>query len=421
MIQERTHCRTCGSKNLKLILDLGRTALVNDFLKPEEVANYKISLPLRVVLCPDCSLVQLADTVDPRILYSHYAYVTSTSKTMDTHLNKMMTHLLTTARLGSGSKVLEIASNTGVFLKKFKEQGCEVLGIEPAGNIADVALATAIPTRKEFFNAATAGKLKAEWGAADLILGRHVFAHIDDLRDLVAGLEAVSHAETLIAFEVPYLVDFFEHTEYDTIYHEHLSYISVRAIEALVKDSAFMLSRVDHYPIHGGSILFHLRHRSSKAAPDASVAQALEKEKQMRLAEPVTWEAFAQRVNHIRTGLPALLRKLKAQGKRIIGYGASAKGNTLLNTCGITTKELDYIIDNTPFKQDKIAPGSWIPVRPPERLLKEQPDYALLLAWNFAPEIIARETEYQRRGGRFIVPIPEPRIVDFSQPDRDRK
>ena len=412
MIQERTQCRTCGSKNLKLILDLGKTALVNDFLKPEEVANYKVSLPLRVVLCPDCSLVQLADTVDPKILYSHYAYVTSTSKTMDTHLNNMMTHLLSTARLGSGSKVLEIASNTGVFLKKFKEQGCEVLGIEPAGNIADVALATAIPTRKEFFNAATAKKLKAEWGAADLILGRHVFAHIDDLRDLVAGLEAVSHAETLIAFEVPYLVDFFEHTEYDTIYHEHLSYIPVRAIEALVKDSALMLSRVDHYPIHGGSILFHLRHRSSKAEPHDSVARALDKESQMRLAEPATWANFAKRVNHIRAGLPALLRQLKSQGKRIIGYGASAKGNTLLNTCGISTRELDYIIDNTPFKQNKVAPGSWIPVRPPEMLLRDQPDYALLLAWNFAPEIIARETEYQKRGGRFIVPIPEPKIVE---------
>jgi novobiocin biosynthesis protein NovU/D-mycarose 3-C-methyltransferase len=413
MIQERTHCRTCGSKNLKLILDLGQTALVNDFLKPEDVAGYTISLPLRVVLCPDCSLVQLADTVDPKILYSHYAYVTSTSKTMDTHLNKMMTHLLATARLGAGSKVLEIASNTGVFLKKFKEQGCEVLGIEPAGNIADVALATAIPTRKEFFNAANARKLKAEWGTADLILGRHVFAHIDDLRDLIAGLEAVSHAETLIAFEVPYVVDFFEHTEYDTIYHEHLSYISAAAIEALVKNSAFILSRVDHYPIHGGSILFHLRHRSSKVQAHASVAQALEKEKQMRLAEPATWEAFAQRVNHIRTELPALLRTLKAQGKRIIGYGASAKGNTLLNTCGLGTKELDYIIDNTPFKQNKIAPGSWIPVRPPEMLLADQPDYALLLAWNFAPEIIKRETIFQKRGGRFIVPIPEPKIVDF--------
>jgi hypothetical protein len=412
MIQERTHCRTCGSKNLKLILDLGKTALVNDFLKPEDVAGYKISLPLRVVLCPDCSLMQLAKTVDPKILYSHYAYVTSTSKTMDTHLNKMMTHLLSTARLGSGSKVLEIASNTGVFLKKFKEQGCEVLGVEPAGNIADVAIVTAIPTRKEFFNAATARKLKTEWGAADLILGRHVFAHIDDLHDLVVGLEAISHQDTLIAFEVPYLVDFFEHTEYDTIYHEHLSYISVRSIEALVKDSPFMLSRVDHYPIHGGSILFHLRHRSSKVKPHSSVAHALEKEKQMRLAEPATWEAFAHRVNHIRTELPALLRKLKSQGKRIIGYGASAKGNTLLNTCGLGTKELDYIIDNTPFKQNKIAPGSWLPIRPPEMLLKDQPDYALLLAWNFAPEIIMRESEYQKRGGRFIVPIPEPKIVE---------
>ncbi|MEI6076681.1 MAG: class I SAM-dependent methyltransferase [Verrucomicrobiota bacterium] len=413
MIHERNQCRTCGSKNLKLILDLGRTALANDFLKPEEVANYKISLPLRVALCPDCSLVQLGDTVDPKILYSHYAYVTSTSKTMDTHLNQMMTHLLSTARLGAGSKVLEIASNTGVFLKKFKERGCEVLGIEPAGNIADVALATAIPTRKEFFNAATAKKLQAEWGAADLILGRHVFAHIDDLRDLIAGLEVISHQDTLIAFEVPYVADFFEHTEYDTVYHEHLSYISVRAIEALVKDSAFMVARVDHYPIHGGSILFHLRQRAAKAEPHASVAQALEKEKQMRLSEPATWESFAQRVNHIRTELPALLRKLKAQGKRIIGYGASAKGNTLLNTCGITTKELDYIIDNTPFKQNKIAPGSWIPVRPPEMLLKDQPDYALLLAWNFAPEIIKRETEFQKRGGRFIMPIPEPKVLDF--------
>lgn len=410
MIQERTNCRTCGSKNLKLILDLGRTALANDFLKPDEVAGYKIALPLRVVLCTDCSLIQLADTVDPRILYSHYAYVTSTSKTMDAHLNNLMAHLLAVGRMGAGSKVLEIASNTGVFLKKFKEQGCDVLGIEPAGNIADVAIATAIPTRKEFFNSGTARKTNAEWGKADLILGRHVFAHIDDLKDLVAGLEAISHQETLIAFEVPYVVDFFEHTEYDTIYHEHLSYISVASIKALVKDTPFMLSRVDHYPIHGGSILFQLRHRASQSGVHPSVVQALENEKQMRLAEPVTWEAFAQRVADVREKLPALLRALKAQGKRIIGYGASAKGNTLLNTCGITTGELDFIIDNTPFKQGKVAPGSWIPVRPPEALLQQQPDYALLLAWNFAPEIIKRETEYQNRGGRFILPIP-PRLA----------
>ncbi len=414
MIHERKQCRTCGSSHLHLILDLGSTALANDFLKPEEALTYKINLPLRLVLCTDCSLVQLADTVDPRILYSHYAYVTSTSQTMDTHLNRMMTHLLASARLGAGSKVLEIASNTGVFLKKFKEQGCEVLGVEPAENIADVALATAIPTRKEFFNAATARKLKSEWGRADLILGRHVFAHIDDLQDLLAGLVEIAHEETLIAFEVPYAVDFFEHTEYDTIYHEHLSYISARSIEVLVKNTALTLTRIDHYPIHGGAILFHLRHRSSKAVPHPSVAQAIEKETQLGLGLPKTWELFARRVDHIRTELPALLGRLKKEGRRVVGYGASAKGNTLLNTCGITSRELDYIIDNTPFKQGKIAPGSRIPVKAPELLLRDQPDHALLLAWNFAQEIVRREQEYQKRGGRFIIPIPQPKILPFG-------
>jgi novobiocin biosynthesis protein NovU/D-mycarose 3-C-methyltransferase len=413
MIHERRQCRTCGSKNLTLILDLGKTALANDFLTAEEAASYKIALPLRLVLCGDCSLVQLADTVDPKVLYSRYAYITSTSRTMDAHLAEQSAHLLATGNLGSGAKVLEIASNTGVFLKKFQESGCDVLGVEPATNIAEVAVKSGIPTRNEFFNAANARQLKADWGAADLILGRHVFAHIDDLRDLLAGLETVSHPKTLIAFEVPYLVDFFEHTEYDTIYHEHLSYVSVRALEALVKNSPFALSRIDHYPIHGGSILFHLQNRSSAVKPHASVAAALEKEKQLALIDPAAWRPFAERVARIRAELPALIRKLKSAGKRIIGYGASAKGNTLLNTCGITNRELDYIIDNTPFKQNKIAPGSGIPVCPPEKLLADQPDYALLLAWNFAKEIVGREIEYQKRGGQFIVPIPEPKIVPF--------
>jgi hypothetical protein len=414
MIDERSQCRTCGSKNLTLILDLGKTALANDFLTPEEAPTYKISLPLRVVLCRDCSLVQLADTVDPKVLYSRYAYITSTSRTMDAHLSEQATHLLTTGHLGKGAKVLEIASNTGVFLRKFQERGCEVLGVEPATNIAEVAVKDGIATRNEFFNATNARKLRSDWGAADLILGRHVFAHIDDLKDLLAGLEAISHPKTLIAFEVPYLVDFFEHTEYDTIYHEHLSYVSVRAVEALVKDSPLALSRIDHYPIHGGSILFHLERRAPGFKPHESVAAALEKERKLNLIDPATWKPFADRVARIRSELPTLIRRLKSEGKRIIGYGASAKGNTLLNTCGLTKRELDYIIDNTPFKQNKIAPGSGISVRPPETLLADQPDYALLLAWNFAKEIVGRETEFQKRGGKFIVPIPEPKIVPFA-------
>lgn len=414
MITERSRCRTCHSRDLTLVLDLGKTALANDFLLPQEAKNYSIALPLRVVLCRNCSLVQLAETVDPTVLYSHYAYVTSTSRTMAAHLKEQAEHLLSVAGLGPRPRVLEIASNTGIFLQKFREYGCEVLGVEPARNIAALAVDAGIATRTEFFNAATAPRLKAEWGQADLIIGRHVFAHIDDLQGLLDALECVSHQEALIAFEVPYLVDLFQRTEYDTIYHEHLSYVPARAVEALVASSPFFLQRIDHYPIHGGSILFHLRRRGSKAETHASVAAALDREKSLRLGEPSTWEAFARRVNHIRAELPALVRRLKKESKRVIAYGASAKGNTLLNTCGLGTADLDYIIDNTPFKQNKLAPGSLIPIRPPESLLQDQPDYALILAWNFADEIISREREFQKRGGRFIVPIPEPRVVDFA-------
>ncbi|HUR46707.1 MAG TPA: class I SAM-dependent methyltransferase [Candidatus Saccharimonadales bacterium] len=414
MIQERTNCRTCGSKRLKLILDLGKTPLANDFLSPEEVKNYSTFVPLRVVLCADCSLVQLADTVDPKVLYSRYAYVTSNSKTMDAHLIAQRDHLLANGGFdGKKPRVMEIASNTGLFLQKFKEKGCEVLGVEPARNISEVAMQSGVPTRCEFFTAENGKRIKAEWGAADLILGRHVFAHIDDLKGLLAGLEAVSHEKTLIAFEVPYLVDFFVNTEYDTVYHEHLSYVSVKSLVALTEKTPFFVQRVDHYPIHGGSILFHLRHRGAGVEPHRSVDEAVATENQLHLSDPHTWEQFEKKVRSIQHELPKLLRQLKSQGKRIIGYGASAKGNTLLNTCQLTTKDLDYIIDNTPFKQNKVAPGSWLPIRPPEALLNDQPDYAVILAWNFAPEIIRREQEFQQKGGRFIIPIPEPRIVNF--------
>jgi SAM-dependent methyltransferase len=412
MIQERTRCRTCGSKNLALVLDLGKTPLANDFLSPAEVANYTTSLPLRFCACRDCSLGQLADTVSPDVLYSHYAYVTSTSRTMEAHLTSQREHLLLVGGFARPPRVLEIASNTGIYLKKFQQAGCEVLGVEPAENIGRLAIWEGVPTRLEFFNAATARTIRKDWGQADIILGRHVFAHIDDLRDLLAGLETVSHPGSIVAFEVPYLVDFFKGTEFDTIYHEHLSYISLRAIEALVADSAFFLQRVEHYPIHGGSILFHLRLRSSGIPVHESVVQGLAIERGLKLHDPASWEPFIRQVNQVRTELPALVRRLKAQGKRIIGYGASAKGNTLLNTCGLTAKDLDYIIDNTPFKQNKVAPGSWLPIRPPECLVPDRPDYALILAWNFAAEIIQRETAYQKAGGRFILPLPEPKIVE---------
>ena len=415
MIRTRTTCRTCGSAGLLPVLDLGKTPLANDFLLPQEVPGYARSFPLRLCVCRDCSLAQLGETVDPEVLYSRYAYFTSTSRTMEEHLSAQAKHLLSLLPSNPGQRrVLEIASNNGFYLQKFQALGCEVLGVEPAKNIAEVAVQSGVPTRAVFFQAATAKTIAQEWGRADLILGRHVFAHIDDLRDLVSALEAISHPATLVAFEVPYLVDFFEKAEFDTIYHEHLSYVSARAVEALVRNTPFFLQRIDHYPIHGGSILFHLRHRSSGIAAHASVAESLAKEAKLELDKVKSWEPFCRQVRRTQEELPKLVRTLKSQGKRLIGYGASAKGSTLLNTCGITKADLDFIIDNTPFKQNKLAPGSWLPIVHPDQLLAAQPDYALILAWNFAPEIIGREQEFQRRGGRFIIPIPEPRIVEFA-------
>ena len=412
MIHERRDCRACGSTRLEAILDLGSTALANDFLAADEAAAYDHYHPLRLRLCRDCSLVQLADVVDPEVLYRNYAYVTSSSKTMDAHLGAQAREVLAAAP--GAKKVLEIASNTGEYLQKFKALGCEVLGVEPAANIAEIAQRQGIATRVEFFNAHTAPAIRASWGAPDVVLGRHVFAHIDDLKGLLSGLDAIAHPRTLIGFEVPYLADFLEKTEFDTIYHEHLSYVPVRAVEALLRGSPFQIERVVHYPIHGGSILFQLRRRAAGVPVHESVAAALKREADLRLDDPRTWEGFAQRVAKIRRDLPVLIRSLKKQGKRVIGYGASAKGNTLLNTSGLGAEDLDYIIDNTPFKQGKLAPGSWIPVRPPEALLDDQPDYALLLAWNFAAEIVGREVEYQQHGGRFILPIPQPVILDYS-------
>jgi len=395
------------------VLDLGQTPLANDFIAPTEVARYNTFLPLRLCVCRHCTLAQLADTVDPNVLYARYAYVTSTSRTMDEHLSEQCAHLMDVAGLKKGARVLEIASNTGVYLKKFQAQGCEVLGVEPAENISEMAVKSGVPTRTEFFNSTNAKRIGTEWGKADLIVGRHVFAHIDDLRDLLRGLETIAHPDTVIAFEVPYLVDFFNGTQFDTIYHEHLSYVSVKSVQALTAGSPFFVERVDHYSIHGGSILFQLRNRQSAMREHATVRQAIETEEKMKLGTPDSWRPFVERVEHIRCELPGLIRKLRAGGKRVIGYGASAKGNTLLNTCGLTTKDLDYIIDNTPFKQNKVAPGSWLPIRPPEWLMRDRSDYALILAWNFAPEIVRRETDYQKNGSRFILPIPEPKIVAY--------
>jgi hypothetical protein len=409
-----SHCRTCHSERLELILDLGETPFANDFTEPHEsIADQPIA-PLRLLLCQDCSLVQLGEVVDPKVLYSRYAYVTSNSSTMEKHLAKQCENLLVAGKFEGSPKVLEIASNTGVYLKQFQKRGCNVLGIEPAGNIAEIAEANGIPTSNTFFDKDSAATTANTWGSADLILGRHVLAHIHNLDGVLDGLTTLANDKTLVVFEFPCLIDFFQKCEYDTVYHEHLSYFSVKSLLAWTKNSPFMVQRIDHHKIHGGSIAVHLRLRSSNHKADESVASMVAQEETLRLQQLEAWTPFVKQTQRIQKKLPKLIRQLRSEGKTIIAYGASAKGNTLLNTCGIDSNDIDLIIDNTPFKQGKMAPGSEIPVHPPEALLEQQPDYALLLAWNFAEEIIGREQKFQERGGRFIIPIPNPHIVPFE-------
>lgn len=404
-------CRACGSTDLELILDLGKTALANDFIAPNQAGGYSKFIPLRFCICRKCSLGQLAEVVIPEVLYSHYAYTSSTSKTMDVHIDAQANHLKSLLTCSGTPRVFEIASNTGICLQKYKSLGFEVLGIEPASNISAMAESSGIPTRTEYFSCANAGDIYAEIGDADLILGRHVLAHIDDWQDLLCALEKVSNSKTLIVFEVPYLEDMRRLNQFDTIYHEHLSYISVKSVLASLKESPFFLHRVDRCPIHGGSIALHIRHRGSGIEPDEGVREFLRMEDKLGLNSPKSWQLFCSSVVAIKTQIRKLFDGFKLDGKSIIGYGASARGNTFISVCGIGSEDLGYIIDNTPFKQNKVTPGSWIPICPPENLLRDQPDYALILAWTFANEIISREQEYKNRGGRFIVPIPFPQTV----------
>jgi len=411
MIHQHTICRACQGKRLSQILDLGEMPLANDFVEPGKPGAGKF--PLQLMLCETCSLVQLGHVVSPEVLYSNYNYVTSTSATMRNHLDaqfKMLLSELTTKE----PKVLEIASNTGEYLKRFQKAGCSVLGVEPAANIAMLANNDKVGTKCMMFTEETSFYIANSFGKADLIIARHVFAHIDDWADFVNGLKRVMHRDTLAVIEVPYVMDFFARCEFDSIYHEHLSYVSITAVNRLLSGgSGLKITRVDRCNIHGGSILIHLRREDFECEIHQTVETALHVEKCSGISKLSRWNGFVEQFRVIRRTLPAFLAGLKASGNRIIGYGAAAKGNTLLNACGIGTDHLDGIIDNTPFKQGKVAPGSRIPILPPEKLLENQPDHALILAWNFEEEIVFREREYQRRGGRFISSTPNPKIIPF--------
>lgn len=402
-------CRSCGSTALEPILSLGETPLADGLVDPATGNGAEPRYPLDVAFCANCSLVQLLETVSPQVLFDeNYPYFSSFSEELLAHARDNALRLIDERGLGDESLVVELASNDGYLLRNFAERRIPVLGIDPAPGPAAAAEAIRIPTLQAFFGRDLAGQLRDEGKAADVVIANNVLAHVPDLNGFMAGIATLLKPEGVAVIEAPYVKDLIDRCEFDTIYHEHLCYFSVSALVPLFARHGLSLNRVEHYPIHGGSLRLFAEPRRRV---EASVRGYLEEERRSGLVEVAYYRAFSSRVAAVQEALRDLLRSLKAEGKRIAGYGAAAKGATLLNSSGIGADVVDFVVDRNVHKQGKHMPGLRIPIHDPSRLLETRPDYLLLLAWNFKDEIMRQQDAYRRQGGRFIVPIPSPTVV----------
>lgn len=404
----RTRCRVCGSEELHKFLSLGPTPLANSFLRDKQI-DLEPYYPLDVYFCSNCYLVQLLDVVSPEVLFKEYAYVTGASKPLQAHFTGLAEDVIGNFKISKDSLVVDIGSNDGTLLQNFSKYGFSTLGIEPALNIAQLAEAKGIPTVNDFFDEECAVKLYKEYGAAKVILATNVFAHADNLEGFVRGVNHLLSKNGVFIIEVPYLLNLLNNTEFDTIYHEHLSYFAVHPLVYLFWKFGMEVVDVKQVPVHGGSIRVFVQ--KSPKQQSQNVTKLLLMEREAKLDSFRTYMNFAEKVALVREKLVKLLKTLKDEGARITGYGATAKGNTLLNYCKIGTDILDYISDTTPFKQGRYTPGMHIPIFPEEKFHEDSPDYALLLAWNYANEILQKESKYRQNGGKFILPIPEPEVI----------
>ena len=403
-------CRSCGGGRVPTILSLGMTPLANALIRPDELGSTETSYPLDLVFCVDCTLVQITETVPPARLFSDYAYFSSFSDTMLRHAEALVARVVSTRGLNGRSLAAEVASNDGYLLQYYRAAGVPVLGVEPAANIAKVAEERGIRTVVEFFGEALAGSLKETGDAADVIHANNVLAHVPDLPGFARGLAALLKEDGVAIIEVPYVKDLIDHREFDTIYHEHLSYFSLTALDHLFTRCGLALHDVERIPIHGGSLRVTVG-LADRGAPLPAVAALLEEERYWGVTKLAFYEGLADAVAELRTSLVSLLADLRRQGKRVAAYGAAAKGSTLLNYFGIGQDVLEYVVDRSPHKQGRLMPGVHLPIVPPARLLEDRPDFVLLLTWNFADEILEQQADFRRGGGRFIIPVPAVQIV----------
>jgi hypothetical protein len=403
-------CRSCGESGLEVFLSLGNMPLPDNLVRPDDLGRPEPRYPLDVAFCPFCSLVQIVEEVEPEALFvDNYLYFSSFSDGLVRHSRAHAERLIEERGLDACSLVVEVASNDGYLLRNFVERGIPVLGIDPAPEQAAAAEQAGVRTLRAFFGSELARGLRAEGHAANVIVANNVLAHTPTLNDFVAGLRALVSDHGVITIENTYVKDLIDHSEFDTIYHEHFCYFSCTAIDALMRRHGLSLNAVEHFPtLQGGSLRWWI---GPAADTQASARDFLAAEAAEGLTDFGYYRDFGRRVERIRTDLVALLESLRADGKTIAAYGAAAKGSTLVNYAGIGTDLVDFVVDRNIHKQGLLMPGTHLPIREPEVLLETMPDYLLLLAWNYRDEIAAQQTEYLQRGGRFIVPVPTPAVI----------
>jgi len=406
-------CRFCESPLRHTLVDLGMSPLCESYVSVGDLNRMEPFYPLRVYVCDSCYLAQLEEYVSPEAIFTEYAYFSSYADSWLRHAKSYTDMMAERFGVGPNSLVVELASNDGYLLQYFVEKGVPVLGIEPARNVARVAIERGIPTLVEFFGEKIAARLAADGNKADLIVGNNVLAQVPGLNDFVRGMKVLLKPRGIATLEFPHLVRLMDENQFDTIYHEHFSYFSFLAVEKIFAAHGLTIFDVDELPTHGGSLRIYARHTDDATKPVSSrVVELRSREEAAGLSQMPTYRAFSDKVQETKRKLLEFLIKVKREDKTVCGYGAPGKGNTLLNYCGIRTDFLDYTVDRNPYKQGKFTPGTHIPIFSPDKIGETRPDYLFILPWNFKDEIIEQMAYIRDWGGKFIVPIPEVRVYE---------